>query len=59
MSSLALDTMPLVAGFRLGEWEVEPRSDRVVHAGAEVRLRPRVVDLLVFLASRSGQVVTK
>ncbi len=45
--------------FRVGEWLVEPGGDRVRRAGVEVHLRPRVMDLLVYLAGRSGQVVTK
>ncbi len=59
MSSCAIDARSVVAGFRLGEWRVEPQSDRISRSGIEIHLRPRVVDLLVFLAGRSGRVVTR
>jgi DNA-binding winged helix-turn-helix (wHTH) protein/predicted ATPase len=45
--------------FRLGDWLVEPRGGKAIRAGREVRLRPRIVDLLVYLAGRPGEVVSK
>lgn len=46
-------------GFRLGEWRVDPGTDRLTGEGGTVHLRPRVMDLLVFLAGRCGEVVAK
>ncbi len=47
-------------GFVLGDWLVEPRRNRIVHAeDGEQRLDPRLIDVLVALAARAGQVVTK
>ncbi len=45
--------------FRLGRWRVEPRLNRLVDGGEEVRLEPRVMDLLVFLSRHAGRVVSK
>ena len=52
----------MVAGsgdFRLGEWLVQPRLDRLVRGRVEVHVRPKLMDLLVFLARHAGQVVAK
>lgn len=45
--------------FRLAEWWVRPQLNRIVRVGDEVHLEPRVMELLVFLAGRHGQVVSK
>jgi DNA-binding winged helix-turn-helix (wHTH) protein len=45
--------------FRLGEWLVQPQRDRLVHGRTEVHVRPKLMDLLVFLAQHAGQVVSK
>lgn len=53
--------------FRLGGWRVEPSSGRLTRIGAgsygsngpaEVTLRPKVMELLVYLVSRAGEVVS-
>ncbi len=51
----------LTAGtaFRLDGWLVEPSLNRFAHGGAVVHVRPQLVDLLVCLAARPGQVVSK
>jgi DNA-binding winged helix-turn-helix (wHTH) protein/tetratricopeptide (TPR) repeat protein len=46
-------------GFDLGEWRVEPRSNRVSRRGEVVRLEPRTMELLVCLASSPGQVLSR
>ncbi len=50
---------PLARGFEVGDWSVSPALDRLSRAGAVVHLRPRVMDVLVFLARRPGEVVSK
>jgi DNA-binding winged helix-turn-helix (wHTH) protein/Tfp pilus assembly protein PilF len=50
-----LDAVP----FRLGDWVVHPQDGTLRSGGASRRLEPQVMDLLVFLASRSGGVVSK
>jgi len=44
---------------RVGAWIVEPESNVIRQESAEVRLEPRVMNLLVFLASRPGLVTSK
>lgn len=45
--------------FVIEEWTVEPLRNVMARGDEEVRLEPRVMDVLVQLASRAGQVVTK
>jgi TolB-like protein/DNA-binding winged helix-turn-helix (wHTH) protein len=44
--------------FRLGDWLVEPALDRISRGDQRVRLQPQVMDLLVYLARRSREVVS-
>lgn len=45
--------------FLLAEWWVRPQLNRIVRADDEVHLEPRVMELLIYLAGRHGQVVSK
>jgi Tol biopolymer transport system component/DNA-binding winged helix-turn-helix (wHTH) protein len=45
--------------FRIGDWQVEPQSDRIIRADQTVKLEPRVMQVLVYLAERAGDVVTR
>ncbi len=45
--------------FRLGEWLVEPRLNKLSRNGQTVQLRPKLMDVLAYLASRPGGVVSK
>ncbi|HVN76076.1 MAG TPA: FHA domain-containing protein [Thermoanaerobaculaceae bacterium] len=45
--------------FRLGEWLVEPPSNRIRRGEIERHLRPKLMDLLVLLGKRAGEVVPK
>jgi DNA-binding winged helix-turn-helix (wHTH) protein/TolB-like protein len=49
----------LRAGFTLGDNFVEPRLNRIVRGEHEVRLEPRVMDVLVCLAERAEEVVSR
>jgi TolB-like protein/DNA-binding winged helix-turn-helix (wHTH) protein/Tfp pilus assembly protein PilF len=44
---------------RIGEWSVEPALDALRRGGETVRLEPKAMEVLVFLASRPGQVVSR
>jgi TolB-like protein/DNA-binding winged helix-turn-helix (wHTH) protein/Flp pilus assembly protein TadD len=44
--------------FKIGDWEVEPDLDRVSHDDRSEAIRPQVMELLVYLAKRSGEVVS-
>jgi DNA-binding winged helix-turn-helix (wHTH) protein/tetratricopeptide (TPR) repeat protein len=56
---MAFTTEELQFGFRIGEALIEPRQNRIVRAGVEARVEPRVMDVLVCLASRAGEVVSR
>jgi len=45
--------------FCVAEWLVEPASGRISRAGKALKLEPRVMDVLVYLACRPGQVVPR
>jgi TolB-like protein/DNA-binding winged helix-turn-helix (wHTH) protein/Flp pilus assembly protein TadD len=45
--------------FSIGRWDVDPAGGCISHNGTRVRLEPRVMDVLVYLAARPGQVVTR
>ena len=45
--------------FHLGDWLVEPSLNRVSRAAVVEHVRPRLIELLVFLARHAGQLVTK
>lgn len=46
-------------GFRLDDWVVRPSLNRIEREAEVVRLEPKVMDLLVYLAGRAGTVVPK
>ena len=45
--------------FWLGEWLVEPGLNRLSRGESTVQLEPRAVDVLVCLARRAGEVVSR
>ncbi len=45
--------------FRLGDWRVQPTLCRLSQDGRTVQVRPKVMDLLVFLARSPGAVISK
>jgi len=51
--------MDLHRGFVLGTWVVRPLENRLVGDGAEERLEPKAMDVLVELARHPGEVVTR
>jgi DNA-binding winged helix-turn-helix (wHTH) protein/tetratricopeptide (TPR) repeat protein len=58
-SQMAFTLQELQAGFRIGERVIEPRQNRIVWGEVEVRLEPRVMDVLVCIAMRAGEVVSR
>ena len=56
---MAFKPEDLRAGFRIGDNLIEPLLNRIVRDGNEVRLEPRVMDVLVCLAERAGEVVSR
>jgi DNA-binding winged helix-turn-helix (wHTH) protein/TolB-like protein len=57
------DRPSLEGGFRLGDWEVRPRHGTLCRVSAQdvppVQIEPRVMAVLVCLARRAGEVVTR
>jgi DNA-binding winged helix-turn-helix (wHTH) protein/tetratricopeptide (TPR) repeat protein len=45
--------------FRLGSWLVQPSLNRIVHNGKTTRLEPKMVEVLVYLAERPRELVSK
>jgi DNA-binding winged helix-turn-helix (wHTH) protein/cytochrome c-type biogenesis protein CcmH/NrfG len=45
--------------FVSGEWTVEPSRNLLVRGDAKVRVEPRVMDVMIYLAGRAGEVVSK
>lgn len=45
--------------FCLGKWEVSPSDGRVIRGDESTRLEPKVMEVLVYLASRQNEVVTR
>ena len=49
----------LAGDFLVGDWLVEPRLGRVSGPEGKRHLEPKVMEVLVHLADRAGQVVSK
>ncbi|MDH5407898.1 MAG: winged helix-turn-helix domain-containing protein [Gammaproteobacteria bacterium] len=45
--------------FWLNDWYVDPRSGRISRQGAEVKLEPKVMQVLVLLATNAGEVLSR
>lgn len=45
--------------FRVGPWRVQPRLNSISREARERRVEPKVMEVLVYLADRAGDVVTK
>jgi DNA-binding winged helix-turn-helix (wHTH) protein/TolB-like protein len=43
----------------MGEWQVDPTVNALSRPGETVRLEPKTMEVLVFLAERAGQVVSR
>lgn len=51
--------VPHLGRFRLDGWSVHPAEGTLSSDGGPVRLEPRVMDVLVYLAAEPGEVVSK
>ncbi len=47
------------APFRLGEWLVEPRLNRLTRGGESIQIELKMMDVLVCLAGHAGELVTR
>jgi DNA-binding winged helix-turn-helix (wHTH) protein len=51
--------LPVFSNLQVGRWQVEPSLNGIRNGRTVRRLEPQVVNLLVFLASSNGRVVSK
>jgi Tol biopolymer transport system component/DNA-binding winged helix-turn-helix (wHTH) protein len=51
--------MVIVGAFQVGDWTVHPSLNRLARGGEEVRVEPKVMQVLDVLAETPGQVVTR
>jgi DNA-binding winged helix-turn-helix (wHTH) protein/Flp pilus assembly protein TadD len=49
----------LLTGFKLGDWLVKPDDGSLISSQRVTRLEPLLMELLIFLCSRAGQVVSR
>lgn len=47
------------AGLRIGEWRVDPTTNRLSRHGETLHLEPKAMDVLLQLARRAGEVVSR
>jgi len=45
--------------FQIGDWRVEPDAGRLTQGDRSSRLEPKVMDLLIYMAQRPGQVLAR
>lgn len=45
--------------FRVADWRVDPIASRIQRGAVEVKLEPKVMDVLVYLAARPGVVISR
>src|SRR5436309_2446844 len=49
----------MLTEFRIGPWLIQPSLNTVANNGTRVRLEPKVLNVLVYLAEHRGEVVSK
>lgn len=52
-------TGSIATGWQIREWCVEPAVNEIRRDGETLRIEPKAMELLVFLANRAGQVVSR
>ncbi len=58
MRSESIEDAP-AAAMQVGAWRVAPALNQISRAGESVRMEPKAIELLVFLAQRGGDVVSR
>ena len=58
-SSLSAPAHRLPSRFRIGDWTVDSSSCYLSRGEESVKLEPKVMEVLVFLAARPGEVVSR
>ena len=50
---------PLLSSIRIGSWTAHPEHNQLVRGKEQVKLEPRIMQVLVFLAHHAGEVVSR
>jgi TolB-like protein/DNA-binding winged helix-turn-helix (wHTH) protein/Tfp pilus assembly protein PilF len=58
-ASVDIMDVDLKLGFSLGDWEVQPLLGQIIGSSGAVHMEPKVMDVLVALASRPGEVIER
>lgn len=58
-TSFSFDIEKYPTSFRLGEHIVQPHMNRVARGDREIHVQPRVMDLLLYLTARRGEVCSR
>src|SRR5210317_1606735 len=45
--------------YRVGDWNIEPAAGQISRGRTGVKLEPKVMEVLSYLASRQGELVTR
>ena len=53
------DALDAASSFRVADWRVEPDRLRICRADSEVRLEPKVMRVLLYMAGRPGEVISR
>lgn len=59
MPEQMLDTNRLQHGFRIGDFHADPQRQRLYSGEEEIRVEPKVMEVLLFLAAHQGQTIPK
>ncbi len=54
-----MDSVSATAPFYVGDWLVDPNSNSITRGGVLKRVEPKAMQVLVLLASKAGQVITR
>jgi DNA-binding winged helix-turn-helix (wHTH) protein/TolB-like protein len=53
------NSAPPGAAIQVGDWRVDPGTNELTRKGETVRLEPKAMEVLVFLAERAGQAISR
>ncbi len=59
LSTDPADSCGAASSFRVADWRVEPDRLRIWRADSEVRLEPKVMRVLLYMAGRPGEVISR
>ena len=51
--------MDMRSGLRIGEWWADPTTNELRRGGDAIRIEPKAMEVLMALAARAGEVVSR